>query len=1013
MAFELHRDIKVIHENTCKPRAYYIPYESEKNAKANERNKSPYFKNLCGTWNFKFFDSAAEIDEDMEDPNLGECECGCFDTITVPMSWQMNLNKGYDVPNYTNINYPYPVDPPHIPDENPCAIYARRFTVTEAMLERDVFLNFEGVDSCFYLYINGKYVGYSTVSHCTSEFEVTKFLEAGENTVALLVFKWCSSSYLEDQDMYRLSGIFRDVYLLFRAKNRIEDVEIKAEPCDNYTNGKITAEIKYVGTKKATYKLCDCEGRELGNGECGGKIEITIENADLWSDETPNLYDFYLTVEDEVILFRVGIREYRIEKGVLLVNGKAVKGLGVNRHDSHPILGHTAPIDHIKEDLMIMKRHNVNIIRTSHYPNEPRFVCLCDELGFYVVDEADIETHGLESIRYRNDVPGNERGSVLSFHPDWTHAYVDRAERLYERDKNHSCVIFWSLGNESGCGDNHRAMRDYILSRNSKAIIHYSEASTKYADHNGDVSPIESWMYPTLDNIKDFIAKKTGKPFYMCEYSHAMGNGPGDLKDYVDLIRSEPTFFGGCVWEFTDHSVEIDVPGKEGKRGFTYGGDFGDTPHDGNFCVDGLVYPDRKPHTGILEMKQAYRPYSVELCDYEKGEIKLTNLRAFNDFSDLDLLWNVECDGREVLAGRETSLKIAAGKSKKYKLFDAFDLEDEGEYFLNIRLVTNKNNPWAKAGHEIGFDQMDIFELAYEGEEERDERFDDKLTVAEDEQFLEVYTNETGYLFDKQIGKIVKIVHNGTDMLASPVDFAIWRAPTDNDRYEKQHWLREGFDRVMTTLYGFEVVEKSEDLVQISADYALGPKSKGPILKIKALYTFVSDGSCTVELGVNVRENVPYLPKFGLSFAMPEGFEKMFYFGYGPYESYMDKKLASHIGLFETTVTDNFEPYVRPQENSSHYACRRAKVTNLTGSGLAFEYAYDDEYFSFNAQHYTSKDLTDTAHNYELCARPETYVAIDFAMSGIGSNSCGPAMKPELKFSLKEFSCAVKITPEN
>ena len=308
---------------------------------------------------------------------------------------------------------------------------------------------------------------------------------------------------------------------------------------------------------------------------------------------------------------------------------------------------------------------------------------------------------------------------------------------------------------------------------------------------------------------------------------------------------------------------------------------------------------------------------------------------------------------------------------------------------------------------------MDIFELAYEDEAERDERFDDKLTVAEDEQFLEVYTNETGYLFDKQIGKIVKIVHNGTDMLASPVDFAIWRAPTDNDRYEKQNWLREGFDRVMTTLYGFEVVEKSEDLVQISADYALGPKSKGPILKIKALYTFVSDGSCTVELGVNVRENVPYLPKFGLSFAMPEGFEKMSYFGYGPYESYMDKKLASHIGLFETTVTDNFEPYVRPQENSSHYACRRAKVTNLTGSGLAFEYAYDDEYFSFNAQHYTSKDLTDTAHNYELCARPETYVAIDFAMSGIGSNSCGPAMKPELKFSLKEFSCAVKITPEN
>jgi len=1013
MAFELHRDIKVIHENTCKPRAYFIPYENEKNAKAGDREKSPYFKSLCGTWNFKFFDSAAEIDEDMEDPDLGECDCGCFDTITVPMSWQMMLDKGYDVPNYTNINYPYPVDPPHIPDENPCAIYARRFTVTEAMLDRDVFINFEGVDSCFYLYINGQYVGYSTVSHSTSEFEITKYLQEGENTVALLVFKWCSSSYLEDQDMYRLSGIFREVYLLSRAKNRIEDIDIKAEPCDNYTGGKITADITYVGTKKATYKLCDKKGNEIAVGECKDRLSINVENALLWSDETPNLYDLYITVADEVCLFRVGIREFKIVDGVILVNGKAVKGLGVNRHDSHPILGHATPIDHMIEDLMIMKRCNVNIIRTSHYPNDPRFVGLCDELGFYVVDEADLETHGLESIRYRNDVPGNERGSVLSFSPEWTHAYVDRAERLYERDKNHSCVIFWSLGNESGCGDNHRAMRDYILGRDPKVIVHYCEAATKYSNLNADVSPIESWMYPSLEEAKNFISKKTGKPYFMCEYCHAMGNGPGDLKDYVDLIRSEKTFFGGCVWEFTDHSVLIDVPGKPGQKGFTYGGDFGDTPHDGNFCVDGLVYPDRKLHTGILEMKQAYRPYSIELTDYESGEIKLTNLRCFNDFSDLDLYWNVECDGKEIIAGRETSLKIAPGKSRKYKLFDAFDFEEEGEYFLNVRLVTNKNNPWAKAGHEIGFDQMDIFELAYEETYERDERFDDKLTVAEDEQFLEVFTNETGYLFDKQTGKIVKVVHNGTDMLSSPVDFAIWRAPTDNDRYVKNEWIREGFDRVMTTLYGFEVVEKSEDLVQVSADYALGAKSKGPIMKIKALYTFVSDGSCTVELGVKVRENVPFLPKFGLSFAMPEGFEKMGYYGYGPYESYMDKKLASHIGQFDKTVTDNFEPYVRPQENSSHHACRRAYVTNLSGAGLKFEYAYDDEYFSFNAQHYSSMDLTKAAHNYELEKRAETYVSIDFAMSGIGSNSCGPALSPEYRFTLKDFSCAVKITPEN
>ncbi len=1010
MNFNLHKDIKVIHENNEPNRAYFIPFESEKNAKRGIRERSPYFKSLCGEWNFKFFKSEADIDEDLCDEDLGECGCGCFETINVPMNWQMALGKGYDVPNYTNINYPYPVDPPHIPDENPCAIYTRRFTVTEAMLERDIFINFEGVDSCYYLYINGQYVGYSTVSHCTSEFNITELVHEGENTVALLVFKWCSSSYLEDQDMWRFSGIFREVYLLMRAKNRITDVAIDTEVSDSYTKGKIRADISYFGKKGAKYALL-FGGKEIASGKCTDKLEINMDNCALWSAEAPNLYELYLTVGDEVILFKVGIREYKIEDGVMLVNGEAVKGLGVNRHDSHPTLGHATPFDHMKNDLYIMKRHNVNIIRTSHYPNDPRFTGLCDELGFYVVDEADLETHGCDHINTK-EPNGNIRRGYLSMQPEWREAYVDRAARLYERDKNHACVIFWSLGNESGCGDNHRAMRDYIMSKNPKNIVHYQGASYQHwKGEYDDVSPVESTMYFSVDQIKDYIANHSGKPYFLCEYCHAMGNGPGDLKAYVDYIRSEKRFFGGCVWEFTDHSVEIDVPGKEGKKGFTYGGDFGDTPNDGNFCVDGLVYPDRRVHTGLLEMKKAYKPYAVELTDFECGEIKVTSLRDFTDLSDLDLLWSVECDGKEVLSGRETSLKIAPGKSKKWKLFDALTFEAEGEYFLNVRLVTNKNTEWASAGHEIALDQFDLFELSYEEEDARDERFDDKLSVAQDERYLEVFTNETGYLFDKQNGKIVTILHHGKEMLASPIDLNIWRAPTDNDRYVKNEWFKAGYNVTMTTLYGFEVVENSEDLVQISVDYALGAKYMTPIAKIKALYTFVSDGSCTVELGVKVRDDVPYLPRFGLTFAMPEGNERMSYYGYGPYESYLDKNLASYVSLFKTTVTDNFEPYVRPQENSSHHACRRAAVGNLSGNGLKFEHVYEGEYFSFNAQHYSAKQLTETAHDYELTPSPETFVSIDFGMSGIGSNSCGPALEPALRFNLKEFSCAVKITP--
>lgn len=1010
MTHDLHKDIKVLHENTEAPRAYFIPFESEKNAKRGIRENSPYFKSLCGEWNFKFFNSQAEIDEDLTDEDLGECGCGCFETINVPLSWQMMLDRGYDVPNYTNINYPYPADPPHIPDETPCAIYTRRFTVTEAMLERDVFINFEGVDSCFYLYINGSYVGYSTVSHCTSEFAVSEYLHEGENTVALLVFKWCSASYLEDQDMWRLSGIFREVYLLCRSKIRISDIYIDTELSEGYTKGKIIADISYVGKKSASYVLYG-GGKEIASGKCTTKLSLDIENCKPWSAEAPYLYELYLTVADEVVLFKVGLREYKIEDGVMLVNGMPVKALGVNRHDSHPILGHATPFEHMKNDLLIMKRCNVNIVRTSHYPNDPRFTGLCDELGFYVVDEADLETHGMDALKDLNTVMGNERGSTLTYNPDWTHAYVDRAARLYERDKNRACVVFWSLGNESGCGDNHRAMRDYIVGKNKKNIIHYEGAALRWNEDFADVSPIESRMYPSTEEIKQYLDQKTGKPYFMCEYCHAMGNGPGDLREYVDLVRSEKGFFGGCVWEFTDHSVEIDVPGKDGKKGFTYGGDFGDTPHDSNFCVDGLVYPDRKLHTGILEMKNMYKPYAAELSDFENGEVKITSYRYFTDMSDLDLYWSVVCDGREVLSGREAGLKIAPCKSKKFKLFDPFLLEQEGEYFVNVRLVTNKNTPWASAGHEIGFDQFDLFELSYQDQEERDERFDAKLLVAQDERNLEVFTNETAYLFDKQTGKIEAIIHNGTELISSPVDFNIWRAPTDNDRYVKNNWINGGYDRTVTTLKSFELVEYSEELVQVSADYSLGAKSKAPLMKIKALYTFVSDGSCTVELGVKVNEKAFFLPRFGLTFAMPKGNERMSYYGYGPYESYIDKRVASYVGLFNTTVTENFEPYVRPQENSSHHACRRAYIGNLSGNGLKLEHVYDGEFFSFNAQHYSAKTLTDTAHDYELTPSEETYVSVDFGMSGIGSNSCGPALKPEYKFDLKEFSCAVRITP--
>ncbi len=1014
MEFKNHRSLAVLHENTEPTRAYFIPYDTEKNAKAGIRENSPFFKSLCGEWNFRFFKSEDEIDEDLTDPDLGSCECGCFETITVPMNWQMMLDKGYDVPNYTNINYPFTCNPPHIPDDDPCAIYTRTFFVGKSMLEREIFLNFEGVDSCFYLYINGKYVGYSTVSHCTSEFNVTKYLTEGDNTVALLVFKWCSSSYLEDQDMWRMSGIFREVYLLARAKNRIKDVYAHPVLEKGFGKGKIELSAEFCGRAGGSYRLVSPSGVELASGKLSKKLSIDVDAPALWSAETPDLYELYLSAADEVILVKVGFKEIRIENGVIYVNGKNITVLGVNRHDSHPTLGHATPFEHMREDLYIMKRCNVNIIRTSHYPNDPRFAGLCSELGFYVVDEADLETHGMDHYIPEENDPGNgyKRRRYLSQNPDWKEAYVDRAVRLFERDKNNACVIFWSLGNESGCGDNQRAMRDYILSRCPEAIIHYEGGNDESNDNEFiDVSPIESRMYPHFTDIhRYFDNPENKKPYFLCEYCHAMGNGPGDFMKYVPFMRSEPRFFGGCVWEFTDHSVEIDV---NGKKGYTYGGDFGDKPNDGNFCVDGLVYPDRRLHTGILEMKQAYRPYEIELCDFETGEIKITSYRYFTDLTDLDLYWSVECNGKTVLSGRETSLKIGAEKSKKYKLFNAALFDAEGEYFLNIRTVTNKDYPWAKAGHEVGFDQFELFSvLCDEDEEETAIDFEEPLSIAEDEKYLEIFAGDTGYLFEKRTGRLSTVVHDGKTLLCEPAKFQVWRAPTDNDRNIKNDWYRDGYHDMEQYTLGYEVIDSEDGYSkQISFDIVFGSAFRTPQMKIKALYTATSDGKLRAEFGVKVRPGMSFMPRFGLQFTMPADCERMSYFGYGPYESYIDKHLASRVGYFSKKVSDNFEHYVKPQENSSHYGCRRASVGTLGGNGLIFSNLFEEDTFSFNAMHYTPEDLTAARHDYELSPRKETIVNVDFRMSGIGSNSCGPNLDPEYRFSDTEFVCGVEIAP--
>ena len=1009
-----HLDPHTIHVNTEKPRAYFIPYDCEANARVGKRNRSPYFKSLCGEWYFKYYENGIyDVEEDLDDPEFAVCDCGCFDKIKVPQSWQTYLDRGYDVPNYTNIRYPFPCDPPHIPNDNPCAVYTRTFSLSEGFCERDLFLNFDGVDSAFYLYINGSFVGFGTVSHGNNEFDISKYVKPGENTISLIVMKWCASSYVEDQDKWRMSGIFREVYILARAKKRIADIYIKAEPSDDFRSGKLTAEFETVGLggSKISYKLTRC-GETVAEGKCGKKLATDLEKIDLWSAEIPNLYELVLTLGDETIIQKVGFKRIEIKDSIIYINGEKVKALGVNRHDSHPILGSTTPIDHMINDLKIMKRCNVNIIRTSHYPNDPRFTELCDEMGFYVVDEADLETHGMNAYNTAKvDYCGGDLWSYLSCSPMYTDIYVDRAVRLFERDKNRTCVIFWSLGNESGCGDNQRKMRDYILGRKPDAIVHYEAACYgHYKEQFDDVSPIESRMYPSVDQIKEYYTLEKTKPFFLCEYCHAMGNGPGDLKEYVDYIRSEDRFFGGCVWEFTDHSVEITTP--DGKKGYTYGGDFGDTPHDGNFCVDGLVYPDRRLHTGMLEMKKVYQPYSVELTDFETGEITIKSYRNFKSLSDLDFVWSVECNGKVAAGGHIAAPEIAPQGEMKFMLFNAFDFSEDGEYFLNVSAKYNAPCDFADAGFEVGFDQFELFTMHSDDEYKGNHSFEDAVIYTETEKYLEIDAGENAYLFDKAMGTLSQILSDGKEMLAKPANLRIWRAPMDNDRVIKNKWRELEWDKLTRQTYETKLVTCGDTEAVVEIKGVLSAKYRPPVIEFTEKYTITADGNLRFSVDAKLtREDYPFLPRFGLELMMPEGNERMAYYGYGPMESYPDKRRAARVGAFAKTVSENFEHYVRPQENSSHFGTRFAAVGDLQGQGLRFSEAAEGCEFSFNAMHYTAEQLTETAHDYELEPIAETVVNIDFYMSGSGSNSCGPALNPEYQVKEKELHGEVIISP--
>lgn len=1007
-----YEDPTMLHLGTCQNRAYYVPTAHKTTDDCLMEQSDRALLLSSDDWKFKLYQNPLEVPEDFFDLEFDPRE---FDSIPVPSCWQM---LGYDQLQYTNVNYPFPYDPPYAPHQNPTGAYLKTMTLTEAQVSAKTYLNFEGVDSCFYLWINGQFVGYSQVSHSTSEFDVTDYVTAGENTIAMLVLKWCDGSYLEDQDKLRFSGIFRDCYLLFRPTDHLNDYFVKTAVDDGYKNATITIETCWQGAEKPiTATLVDPMGDEIATQTATGTLSFDIADAVLWNAEAPALYTLFLDMGDEHICQKVGIKRIDVKGDVLLLNGVNIKIKGTNRHDSDPFTGATISREQLIVDLDLMKQNNINGIRTSHYPNAPWATKLYDAYGFYVIDEADMEMHGTIS-QYNG---GHEHDYFAPFCDDYTYgslchdprfadAILDRVQRVVTRDKNCASVVMWSMGNESGYGPNMEAAAAWIKSYDQSHLVHYESSMYQMVGYQNDVTNLDvfSRMYAPIEAIHDYFSRDDyfpdveggRKPFVQCEFIHAMGNGPGDIEDYFELIYQYDGFMGGYVWEWADHSVWMGTT-NDGKDKFYYGGDFGEFPHDGNFCMDGLVYPDRRAHTGLLEFKNVARPVRAVATDLATGLVTLQNKLDFSNIGDvIEVHYEVTCNGTTLAEGKLTDLNIPA-KGEAVVKFDV-TAPTTGNCYLNIYYLQKRDLPWADAGHLLGFDQLEYCTQALAQPEKDDTAC--SIDVVESARQIELCGDSFRYVLDCFTGTFATMVKDHVAMIEAPMEWNIWRAPTDNDRVQRREWEKAGYDRQFPRVYNV-AVDTRTDRVVISVDFALIAIIVQRSLTATAVWTVYNDGSIHLDVNASRDEKLPYLPRFGLRMMLSKAFDTANYFGYGPHESYVDKHQASYRDFFSRAVADLHEDYHKPQENGSHCGCQYLGLHHPDGYHLE---VFGDQ-FSFNASPYTQEELASKAHDFEPCESGYTVLCLDSMMSGIGSNSCGPVLADQYRINQSEISMSFDL----
>lgn len=1034
-----YENLHILHENTMPDRNYYIPAGKAYSTSLDARDHSDRVQFLNGTWKFRYYDSIYNLQDEFYSEGY---DVSGFDDIPVPSVWQMH---GYDYHQYTNVRYPFAFDPPYVPKDNPCGAYVTDFDYDQNEDAPLAHLNFEGVDSCFYVWLNGRYVGYSQVSHSTSEFDITEFIRNGSNRLCVLVLKWCDGSYLEDQDKFRMSGIFRDVYILKRPTGSVFDYFIRTS-CDDIKNPTkadviidFTAFTGYASGAKPEagvgkgvdsdinieVTILDADGRICSSGcvKCeicvqgdantnadegktaasSSSITLSIDSPVLWNAEKPYLYTVIIRCAGEVITDRIGIREITIENKIVYINGMPIKFHGVNRHDSDPVTGFTISREQIIRDMSLMKQHNVNAIRTSHYPNVPYFYELCDKYGFYVIDEADIEAHGPSELFYSDNSWENKAArwnEPIANNPEFCESILDRIRRCVIRDKNRASVVIWSMGNESAYGVTFEEALAWVKSYDSSRLTHYESAQYTDDKRKYDYSNLDlySRMYPSISEMAEYIDGDGDKPYILCEYCHAMGNGPGDLEDYFQFFDTHETTCGGFVWEWCDHAI---YRGKaaNGKDMYAYGGDSDETIHDGNFCMDGLVYPDRRPHTGLLEFKNINRPVRITGYDETNGVLTLHNYMDFTDIRDyLTMSYEVTCDGQIIASGNIDVPSVAphgdgtislhpvtntqkplsglsaashadvsdnsdvVGCSNVVECSDVADCTKDiitHRMFLRVVYRTACDSTFVKEGDVLGFDEIELGSQKQKTDEIQNKtQYLDKTQTLDETQYLTgqnmssrnitsapLHISETNtefvisgsnfeYRFDRNTGNFAGIVVDGQELLSAPCDKTIWRAPTDNDRNIKNEWFRAHYDMVSERTYETSCIIKN-DLAVITCTSCLSAPTVQPVLRINAEWTVSAEGTITSGMHVAKNPEFPVLPRFGVRMILKEDMQNINYIGMGPYESYIDKHHASWHGSFSASIDEMHEDYIMPQENGSHFDCSYVQISAPGASDMS------------------------------------------------------------------------------